>query len=230
MLGKRIKGLDGREWEFVGNNDIGVPYFSKVVTGKVQKKQFTVAGFEKPWAENEITKPVIKDSLTTEKAEGREPWEMTKQGYINKEADYLADLLDKQGKHKIAARARGDEFRKNYGPDDNPAKWAQIHKKAIQQALKENKPVPPEVLAEYPDLVKGKPPPPKEKLPEQPVSEPGKELEPIPKDLKGIKVNVKAIRQATGETIEIQEDAQVAMDSVKSQIDTYNKIINCLAG
>ncbi|KKK90006.1 hypothetical protein LCGC14_2727410, partial [marine sediment metagenome] len=138
---------------------------------------------------------IVKDTKAGEVTpKGKEPWEMTKQGYINKEADYLADLLDKQGKHKIAARARGDEFRKNYGPDDNPAKWAQIHKKAIQQALKEGKPVSKEVLAEYPDLVKTKPPSPKEKPPEQPVSEPGKAIKAKkPIEIKGKKAKTVSV-------------------------------------
>lgn len=56
LIGKQYKGQDGITWQFVATNDLGVPYFSKVSGGKVQKKQFTVAGFDREWAESQLTK------------------------------------------------------------------------------------------------------------------------------------------------------------------------------
>lgn len=41
LIGKRFTDSKGIEWELVGRNDLNVPYFSKVVKGRVQKKQFT---------------------------------------------------------------------------------------------------------------------------------------------------------------------------------------------
>ena len=51
-LGTRIKtgfGYSTQEWELVNHNDILWPYFSKVVRGVVQKKQFTVHGYDIDW-------------------------------------------------------------------------------------------------------------------------------------------------------------------------------------
>jgi hypothetical protein len=42
-IGKRFHAAN-TEWECVGHNDLNVPYFSKVIGGKVQKTQYTVPG------------------------------------------------------------------------------------------------------------------------------------------------------------------------------------------
>lgn len=42
-IGLRVQA-EGRTWEVTGANDLGVPFFSRVVSGRVQKKQFTLEG------------------------------------------------------------------------------------------------------------------------------------------------------------------------------------------
>jgi len=56
LVGTRVKTPDKQEWEFVETNDLGVPYFVKVVGGKPQKKQFTVAMFGRDWLDSELKK------------------------------------------------------------------------------------------------------------------------------------------------------------------------------
>jgi len=48
LLGIRIKIPDGI-FEYVGCNDLGYPYFSKVVKGRLGKKQFTILGLGRVW-------------------------------------------------------------------------------------------------------------------------------------------------------------------------------------
>ncbi|MDY6857285.1 MAG: hypothetical protein SWO11_21800, partial [Thermodesulfobacteriota bacterium] len=82
------------------------------------------------------------------------------------------------------------------------------HKLLVKKAISEGKPVPEKVLAEYPDLAE------KPKYTED--------------QLKGIKVETTAIREATGEKIKIKEDATAALDSAKKDINEYKKLLNCL--
>jgi hypothetical protein len=56
LVGTRAKTPSGQEWEFVETNDMGVPYFVKVVNGKPQKKQFTVAIFGNKWLDQQLKK------------------------------------------------------------------------------------------------------------------------------------------------------------------------------
>jgi hypothetical protein len=51
LIGKRYTNLNGESWELVSHNDLNVPYFSKVLNGKVQKKKYTIA-----WLEAEVFK------------------------------------------------------------------------------------------------------------------------------------------------------------------------------
>jgi len=55
---KRLRGLriatpDGQVWEFVRTNDVGYPYFVKIVRGKKQKTEYTVAGYSRKWLERQ---------------------------------------------------------------------------------------------------------------------------------------------------------------------------------
>ncbi len=51
----------------------------------------------------------------------------------------------------------------------------------------------------------------------------------VEKKLSDVQVKVEAIRESTGEKVEVTEDAQSALDSVNEQISTYEKLLNCLA-
>jgi len=48
LLGTHIKIPDGI-FEYVGCNDLGHPYFSKVFRGRLGKKQFTISSLDKVW-------------------------------------------------------------------------------------------------------------------------------------------------------------------------------------
>jgi len=135
-----------------------------------------------------------------------------------------------------------------------PDKISEIHKKDIQKALKEGESVPESVLIEYPDLKPAKPQPskPKKATPISPRTEPikGKAIpKPAPKvekptpykepvkpfepdfskmSLSDITVNIKAIREKTGETIVVKENAQKALGEVDSEISILRKILDCL--
>lgn len=47
LIGRRYVDRTGQVWELVGQNDLHVPYWSKVVRGGVQKKQYTLADGER---------------------------------------------------------------------------------------------------------------------------------------------------------------------------------------
>lgn len=70
-----------------------------------------------------------------------EPWEMTRDEYVK------ADLSNKR-KHGIVGSGR---FGGAKGLRTESEKW---HKRFVQDAIDKGKPVPPEVLKDYPDLVK----------------------------------------------------------------------------
>ena len=78
----------------------------------------------------------------------KEPWEMTKQEYL---------AMREQG--LVGSKAQSPElYYGNLRPDDSRRVWkgtmSKYHLEHIEQALKEGKPVPPEVLKDYPELGK----------------------------------------------------------------------------
>ena len=81
----------------------------------------------------EKSAPPVKDSLTTESKPAKEPWEMTK-----------AEYIDSKSKTSPETRAIAKDY----------------HWNIVNEALQEGKPVPPEVLADYPDLKSPAPKPP----------------------------------------------------------------------
>jgi len=58
------------------------------------------------------------------------------------------------GKPKEPWEMTREEYRKEYIRSDYPYKDIPTHRKSVREALSEGKPVPPEVLADYPDLAK----------------------------------------------------------------------------
>ncbi len=49
-IGERATDCNGTRWECVATNDLAVPYWSKVVRGKSQKRQYTIAQFSRNYA------------------------------------------------------------------------------------------------------------------------------------------------------------------------------------
>ncbi len=96
----------------------------------------------------------------------KEPWEMTKEEYGTPRFDkgMIVEYQTPDGliKKVKAITDRGERW---LSPDGEFAALTPesaveyTHKKRIQQALSEGKPVPPEVLKDYPDLLKLSPPP-----------------------------------------------------------------------
>ncbi len=94
---------------------------------KAQIRELKGAGEQRPLP----TKPVAAKA-----AEAKEPWQMTQKKYIE----------DFHTKKYIGNRSFGEI--QNY---------KQTHRLYVKQALEEGKPVPPEVLRDYPDLAKAAP-------------------------------------------------------------------------
>jgi len=91
---------------------------------------------------NEYAAPELEKMVT--KPIPREPWQMTKEEL----------KTYNKGKLKIAEKEGKDiYFHKNLYPTDDYS-LKRIHKESVSQAIKEGKPIPKEVLAEYPGLNK----------------------------------------------------------------------------
>jgi hypothetical protein len=124
----------------------------------------------------EVSKPA--EQLALEQPQAKEPWEMTKDEYV---ADYKARQLQRaneleqqikegtysrseQGQYGLKNLTDAEARRKaaselESAKKEKPDWWYQedvpnYHKNFIKTALKEGKPVPPEVLKDYPDLAK----------------------------------------------------------------------------
>ncbi len=67
LKGMKVKTLDGQKWEFQKTNDLGIPYFSKVKNNVTQKKQFTLAKYDKEWADKTLVTIKNKTKQPTEK-------------------------------------------------------------------------------------------------------------------------------------------------------------------
>ena len=109
-------------------------------------------------------------AVAGEKAEVKESWEMTKEEFVrDKELREIADIEKKRKKYKESLKNKstaGYYAEQKYPYTVNTsvelqAREAKNHKRIIQKALSEGKPVPESILAEYPDLKAPTPKPPK---------------------------------------------------------------------
>jgi len=121
-----------------------------------------------------VTEPPVAPPKPTEAApapegapvEGKYAWEMTREGYVGEGYIYSGKVTD------LALRRQVNEWQRKVDamPDSEGAaeglaratrklNLANEHQRAVEQAVKEGKPVPKSVLADYPDL---KPPAAKE--------------------------------------------------------------------
>lgn len=116
----------------------------KIIDDSGKKKQVT---------QNEL-ELITRQAETPEKpAAEKQPWEMTTQEYQNYRKKLVDDLktrpaegigdVEQIGKYSAYVRAK-----------ENLPNWKRDHKEEIAVALSEGKPVPPEVLKDYPDLQK----------------------------------------------------------------------------
>jgi len=84
----------------------------------------------------------------------KEPWQMTKKEYVLKPIEALKEQEKKEIQpfsEKIYGRPVTYYETANYKAVEKRMEFE--HKQAIQQSLSEGKPVPPEVLEDYPDLL-----------------------------------------------------------------------------
>jgi len=171
----------------------------------------------------------------------KEPWEMGKEEFTKADdprGDYWgvsdveaeAEVRFNKEKNRLYGKKTGEEILADadkFGKDFT-------HRVIVEQALKEGKPVPESVLAEYPELIaKEKPAPaPAEKAEEGPIEAKEVVEKPTytPAQLKGLTVTTTAIREATGEKIKVQEDAGTALESAKQDLSEYQKLLDCLTG
>jgi len=87
----------------------------------------------------------------------KEPWEMTRENFID---SYRGAPKEKGTRYNKETERWVDNLMENYSKETLARQDGTIlssggfHKKIVKQALSEGKPVPPEVLKDYPDLVK----------------------------------------------------------------------------
>jgi len=98
----------------------------------------------------EVTRGVPQYAETTAMAEwetvsGKEPWQMTSEEWFNYKFNQFSKKIQGQITRHEKGIASVDEIRTQTNAE---------HKSDISQALSEGKPVPAEVLADYPDLAK----------------------------------------------------------------------------
>jgi len=117
--------------EFTFHTDQGATT-AQISTRLAEKKaQFAASGRAVP-----ETVPVAKP-VEPPAPQSKQPWEMTKDEWHDENLD------------DVVTRSRAIGFR---GRSNLPPHPDDVHKASVEQALREGKPVPPEVLADYPDL------------------------------------------------------------------------------
>lgn len=72
----------------------------------------------------------------------KEPWQMTRAEYVQNKRDVLASAAGKNNP-SLLSRSQSEDFGRTAG---------MYHLEEVEQAISQGKPVPPEVLADYPDL------------------------------------------------------------------------------
>ncbi|MFA5150832.1 MAG: hypothetical protein WC433_08075, partial [Candidatus Omnitrophota bacterium] len=95
-----------------------------------------------------VSEPAASETQPATGETQKQPWEMTKREYAPKPSPKL---------YIYGAGTRSGRMERIDHPDERMKSWRSNilkHKGIIEQAISEGKPVPPEVLAEYPDLVK----------------------------------------------------------------------------
>ena len=125
----------------------------------------TILYLRKPLPKAE-EKPTVPPADT--KVDGKEPWEMTAREWEDARdkfktydsgggVGHVGPQVDAQIRSRLQMQlARGDELRMGLKPIDPDTKLPRHvqHRDVIEHALAAGKPVPPEVLADYPDLAK----------------------------------------------------------------------------
>jgi hypothetical protein len=138
--------------------------------------------------------PKVEKEKVEVTPEKKEPWEVTKDEFVrDKELKTIAEIKKKQEKYKktLKNKSTADYYARQkypYTPSilvELQERERKHHKKIIQQALKEGKTIPQEVLKDYPDLELEKP---------TGVSE-GRAIEYIPSEEKHIKRYVPITRK-----------------------------------
>ena len=144
----------GMEWLDEGKEaPISVEAFDKgssrpLPDGYVKRGDFYV---------REVVKPA-EPAKAEVKQEGKQPWEMTQREWNNQLADQYESAVTgnesvNASRKRIAGYLRSGKLKAppTGGDPNSPYK---AHRGLVSQALSEGKPVPPEVLADYPDLAK----------------------------------------------------------------------------
>jgi hypothetical protein len=116
--------------------------------------------------EGREAKPKSEKEKVEVTPEKKEPWEVTKDEFVrDKELKTIAEIKKKQEKYKktLKNKSTADYYARQkypYTPSilvELQERERKHHKKIIQQALKEGKTIPQEVLKDYPDLNLEKP-------------------------------------------------------------------------
>ncbi len=120
----------------------------KYGTGKNATQEKSKPISEQPRAETVTPSSEKARAVVSEKSVkpvGKEPWQMTNKDFRTSKIESLTDI--QKEKWKQPERVSGAK-------SNVQNQWDAEHLQSVKKALSEGKPVPPEVLKDYPDLVK----------------------------------------------------------------------------
>jgi len=97
--------------------------------------------------------PAAKPSVAeAPKAAPKEPWQMTRTDFINQEVAGNYAQLEREKGAKASALSLGKYAPGTRAEQESKTWFSLSHEHSVARALSEGKPVPPEVLKDYPDL------------------------------------------------------------------------------
>lgn len=120
------------EWISAGTSRYGTPKWQSTRTGRILYQEERPGDDEHRGASHAEPEHVEPAASVTPK----EPWEMTREEYARKQVPAGSDKTSPEWQTEVRARAQARDE----------------HRESVRNVLREGKPVPPEVLADYPDL------------------------------------------------------------------------------
>jgi hypothetical protein len=159
---KRIEQQGGQQ-QYQGTESVGTEAISGRRHSTQQSRQIEQAQKQiippVPASEPPVSaEPSVSEAVPMAASPAREPWEMTRDDYLENGVAFRGRVSDPRNPQSTAIRIAPFPFEGSEPvqtkPKDLGAKGfgEAMHRRAIEQALSEGKPVPPEVLKDYPDL------------------------------------------------------------------------------
>lgn len=101
--------------------------------------------------------PPAKQSVTPEVTSAKQPWEMTRSEYHEKVVEPNSEAHDAAMEKLDDGKYTASQYKTLLNDFEKQWKSAKDHELVVRDAIAQGKPVPPEVLADYPDLAPAKP-------------------------------------------------------------------------